>query len=156
LPMLARTLVYYAVVAGFWTLLLARLPHERIWFFADIALVLILLLVNPNFPNCLVVFSMSFALLLVLEGRSDLAFAVSAIGAVSVPSRPIVLAGLLFLLIVIEWRVGKDHSLRALFRRLVPGRFAFLLPEGLLTVVFGWRSVLATMLPLQGAQFYKD
>jgi hypothetical protein len=155
-PMLACTLVYYAVMAGFWTLLLAWLPRERIWFFAVIALVPILLWVNPNFQYCLVLFSMSFALLLVLEGRSDLAFAVSAIGALSVPSLPIVLAGLLFLLIVIEWRVGKDHSLRALIRRLVPGGLAFLLLAGLLTAVFGWRSVLATMLPLQGAQSYKE
>jgi hypothetical protein len=110
--MLACTLVYYAVMAGFLTFLLARLSHERIWFFAVIALVPILLWVNPNFPYCLVIFSMSFALLLVLEGRSDLAF--------------------------------------------VPGSFAFLLLAGLLTAVFGWRSVLATMLPLQGAQFYKE
>ncbi|MGI8569073.1 MAG: hypothetical protein ACR2KT_08400 [Methylocella sp.] len=154
-PMLACTLVYYVVMAGFWTLVLARLPHERIWFFAVIAMIPILLWVNPNFPYCLVVASMSFALLLVLEGRFDLAFAVSAIGAVSVESLPLVLAALLFVLIVIERRLGQDHSLRVLIRRLVPGGLAFLLLAGLLTAVFGWRSMLATALPLQGAKFYK-
>jgi hypothetical protein len=155
-PMLACALVYYVAMAGFWTLLLARLPQQRIWLFAVIALVPILLWVNPNFPYCLALFSMSFALLFVLAGRSDLALAASAIGAFSVPSLPLVLAALLFLLVVIEWRLGKDPSLRALMTRLAPGGLAFLLLTGLLTAVFGWRPVLATMLPWQGRQFYKE
>jgi hypothetical protein len=154
-PLLVCTLVYVVLMAVFWTRLLRHMPPERIWLGAIVAISPFLIWVNPNFPYTLVQLSIVFALLCVLERKLDIALAVSVIGCLSVPSLPLVLAGLLVGVIVVDWWLESDRSYRYLVRQLAPGVATYILIASLLVLVFGSQSVSATALPFQGAQFYK-
>jgi hypothetical protein len=154
-PLIACTIATLILMAGFWTLLLRQLPKQQIWLITIIALSPTLFQVNPNLPYSLVQISMLFALLFVLEGRLDIALAVSAVGCLSVPSLPLVLTALLLLLIVINWRINSDRSAAYLIRQLAPGACAYVLLALILCLSFGYRSVVATVLPVFGIKFYR-
>jgi len=155
-PMIGCTVGALLLGAVFWARLVGHLPDAKVGLVAVLALAPILLWVNPNFPYSLVLLSILFALLFVLERRLDLAMAVSVLGWLSVPSLPLVLTALLFLLIVVQWWLDGERSAAVLARQLGPGVVTFVVAAALLAVVFGARSLLATVLPIRGAAMYKS
>src|SRR5580765_3424911 len=105
-PMVGSTVAVMLLMALRRARLLRYVNSRWLCLAAVVVLTPTILWVNPNFPYSLVDLSMMYALLLVLEGRTDLALAVSAIGCFSVPSLPLALTAMLALLIVLEWRMG--------------------------------------------------
>jgi hypothetical protein len=99
--------------------------------------------------------SILFALVFVLERRLDIAMAVAAVGCASVPSLSLVLTALLLFLIVIDWWINTNHSPAHLIRQLAPGVSTYVLLAGVLIIIYGYQSVLATALPVQGMQHYR-
>jgi hypothetical protein len=154
-PLIACTIATLILTAGFWALLLRHFPKQLIWLISVIAMSPTLFQVNPNLPYSLVQVSMLFALLFVLEGRLDIALAVSVVGCLSVPSLPLVLTALLLLLILIDWRINSDRSAAYLIRQIAPGACAYVLLALILCLIFGYRSVVATALPVFGIKFYR-
>jgi hypothetical protein len=154
-PLIGCTVATLILMAGFWTLLLRHLPKHRIWLFTVIVMSPTLFQVNPNLPYSLVQLSMLFALFFVLQGRLDIALAVSAVGCWSVPSLSLVLTALLLTLIAIDWRVNGNRLAGYLVRQLAPGACSYVLLGIILCLSFGYRSVLATALPISGIKFYR-
>lgn len=154
-PMITFTVATLIPMAGFWALFLRHLPEQRIWLVTVVAISPILFLVNCTLPYSLVQLSMLFALLFVLERRLDIALAVSVVGCLSVPSLPLVLTGLLLFLIVADWWINSDRSAAYLIRHLAPGACTYALLALILSLSYGYRSVLATALPILGMRFYK-
>ena len=154
-PMIGWTVVTLVAKAAFWARLIGRLPDAKVGLVAVIALSPILLWVNPNFPYSIVELSILFAILAVLEERLDLAMPISVLGWWSVPSLPLALTALLFLLIVAVWWLGGERAPAVLARRLAPGIGSFVALAALLAAVFGTKSMLATVLPISGAAHYR-
>lgn len=154
-PMVGCTAVTVVLMAAFWGRFISHLPNQKMWLVGVIAICPTLLPINPILPYSLVQLSMLFALLAVLEKRLDIALAVSAVGCLSVPSMPLVLFLLLVVAIVAEWWLRSDHSIRRLFRQLAPGISAYVLLSAILMGTYGVKSLVATMLPVLGVQFYE-
>ena len=155
-PMLMLTFVYYGLAAAFWSCLIAPLAQARTFLCAFIVLIPLVLWINPNLPYCLVLGSMLGSFICVLGKRLDVALAVSTVGVFSVPSLSIVLVALLVSLILYEEWIASDRSARRTLLMLSYGFVTFICLAGLLVAVFGWQSLLSTLLPLKGAQFYKE
>ena len=154
-PLLGCTVISLVLMAAFWARLLRYMPPRKIWLVTVVALSPTLILVNPILPYCLVQLSMLFALLFVLEDRLDIALAISAVGCLSVPSLPLVLTALLLLLIVVKWWVSTDRSGLRLIRQLAPGALTYVLLAGLLSLIYGFKSVVFTAFPVLGMKFYR-
>jgi hypothetical protein len=154
-PLLGFTVISLGLMAAFWARLLRYMPPQKIWLVTVVALSPTLILVNPILPYCLVQLSMLFALLFVLEDRLDIALAISAVGCLSIPSLPLVLTALLLLLIVINWWVSTDRFGLHLIRQLAPGALTYVLLAGLLSLIYGFKSVAFTALPILGMKFYR-
>jgi len=154
-PLIGCTIIYLILTALFWARLLQHLPNQKIGLAAVVALSPIIIIVNPNFPHCLLILSILFSLLFVLERRLDIALACSVVGAVSVPSLPLVMVALIVFLTVFSWWVGPDRTILNLAKQLWPGIVTYLVLISFITGFFGFRSVLATALPFQGASFYR-
>ncbi len=154
-PMIGCAVVALVLVAAFCALLLRYIPEQKTWWLVFIAISPVFLWVNPNFPNSLLQLSILFALLFVLDGRLDIAMAVAAIGCLSVPSLPLVLAALLLFLMILDWRSNANHSGAYLIRQLAPGVATYVLLAAILAIIYGYQSVFATALPGQGMQHYK-
>jgi hypothetical protein len=154
-PMIGCAVVALVLLAAFCALLLRYLPEQKIWGLIFIAISPIFLWVNPNFPSSLLQLSILFALLFVLERRLDIAMAVAAVGCLSVPSLSLVLTALLLFLIVVDWWITTNHSPAYLVRQLAPGVSTYVLLVVVLIIIYGYQSVLATALPVQGMQHYQ-
>ena len=102
-PMIGCTVVVLILMAAFWSRFVGYLSDRWIYLAAVVAISPYLLWINPNFPYSLVQLSMLFALLFLLEGRPEVALAVSMIGCFSVPSLPLLLTVLLAGYITIDW-----------------------------------------------------
>jgi hypothetical protein len=155
-PMLGCSALVLVLSAIFWARLLEHLPPQRRWLASVIALSPTIVSVNPVWPYSLAVLSILFALLFVLEDRLDIAFAVSAVGCFCVPSITLVLTLLIAFIIVVNWRLGEKRNLSQLANLLTPGLLAYMGVAALLSLVYGYRSLAATALPLAGAKFYKE
>ena len=153
-PMVGCTVVVLILMAAFWSSFVGRVSNRWSYIFAVVAIAPFLLWVNPNFPYSLVQLSILFALLFVLEGRPEVALAVSVVGCFSVPSLPLLLTSLLAMYIALDWWIGSDRSIAVLARRLAPGALTYLLIAAGLSLYFGYRSVLVTALPIMGVKFY--
>jgi hypothetical protein len=153
-PMVGCTVVVLILMAMFWSRFVGYLSRRWIYLVAVVAISPYLLWINPNFPYSLVQLSMLFALLFLLEGRAEVALAVSVIGCFSVPSLPLLLTGLLGLYIVADWWTGDNRSFSELVRRVAPGILTYVLLGIGLSAFFGYKSVLATALPIMGVRFY--
>ena len=154
-PMIGWTVLALLAKAAFWARLIGRLPDAKVGLAAVIALSPILLWVNPTFPYSIVELSILFAILAVLEGRWALAMPISVLGWFSVPSLPLALTAVLFLLIVAGWWLDGERAPAVLARRLAPGIGVFVALAALLAAVFGTKSVVTTLLPLSGAAHYR-
>jgi len=155
-PMLGFTFAALVLTALFWASLLEYLPRNWFWVAGIAALAPILVSVNPLFPYTLVLLSMLFSMLFVLQGRLDLALAASTIGCLAVPSMPLVLAILLVICIVVAWATGEDRRVSRLARQLAPGVLLYAALSGVLALFFGVKSVMATALPIAGAKYYQS
>src|SRR5271168_4127414 len=153
-PLIGCTVVVLILMAMFWARFVRCVSNRWLSIVAVIAISPILLPVNPNLPYALVQVTMLFALLFLVEGRADLALAVSVIGGFSVPSLPLLLTGLLAIYVVAEWWINSSRSISLLARKLAPGALTSILLIVGLSLFFGVRSVLATALPLLGTKFY--
>jgi hypothetical protein len=92
-PMIGCTVVVLIWMAAFWSRFVGYLSDRWTYLAAVVAISPYLLWINPNLAYSLVQLSMLFALLFLLEGRLEVALAVSVIGCFSVPSLPLLLAG---------------------------------------------------------------
>jgi hypothetical protein len=154
-PLLAFDAIYIPLMAVFWAWLVGRTPQPRTWLLVGVALSPILLWVNPNFPYVLVQLSLLFSLLLVYERRLSAALCVAVIGCYSVPSLPLVAAATIVFLIVLDWWQSPDRRGAALWRALAPGLAVAALLGSVFIGVYGYDSVLASLLPLRGMSFYQ-
>jgi hypothetical protein len=155
-PILACNLIYFLLIAAGWTLVIRALSRHRLWMLVLAALSPLVISVNPTLPYSLVMLSMLWALVLVLYGRGSWALAVAAVGCVSVPSVPLVLAALLVVMIVIEWWLDGSRRIGGLVWRLLPGAVTYGLLVSVLVAAFGIGPMLATATPLTGMEFYKS
>jgi hypothetical protein len=155
-PILACNLIYFLLIAAGWTLVIRALSRHRLWMLVLAALSPLVISVNPTLPYSLVMLSMLWALVLVLYGRGSWALAVAAVGCVSVPSVPLVLAALLVVMIVIEWWLDGSRRIGGLVWRLLPGAVTYGLLVSVLVAAFGIGPMLATATPLTGMAFYKS
>ena len=153
-PLIGCTIAVLILMAMFWARIVWWVSNRWLSIVAVIAISPLLLIVNPNLPYSLVQLSMLFALLFLVEGRSDIALAVAAIGTFCVPSLPLLLTGLLAIYVVAEWWINSERSISLLARKLAPGVLTYVLLVVGLSLFFGVRSVLATALPLLGTKVY--
>jgi len=154
-PLIGCHFVYILLTAAAWTMIVRRLSRPWAWTAAVIAVIAIVLWVNPNFPYVLVQLSLLFSIAFLLQRRYSLAIAVSAIGCWSVPTVTLLASALLVGIALIAWVTGPDRSMRSLLRLLLPGALAYIGLGLILAAVFGTQSVIATALPFQGMAFYK-
>lgn len=154
MPMIGLTFVYFAAMVVFCALIRRHLPENRIWGIALLALSPIVFWINPTFPYCLVMLSVLYSLLFVLEGRFGIALATAIVGCVSVPSIPIALVGLLVVAIVADWRMRPDRRPADLASEFLPGAIVYTSLVALFCLEFGWRSTLATATPLSQLHHY--
>jgi hypothetical protein len=154
-PLIGCTVVVVILMALFWALFVRTVSNRWIYLVAVLAISpLVLGGINPNLPYSLVQLSMLFTLLFLLEGRPEIALAVSMIGCVSVPSLPLLLTGLLVLYIVADWWAKGKFTLSVLMRRLAPGILTYAVLAVCLGAFFSFRSMVATALPLMGMKYY--
>jgi hypothetical protein len=153
-PVLALSMAYLVAVAAFCARLRRHLPPGRNWTLALFALSPIMLVVTTTGSYCFVILSILFALLFVIEARLDIALAVVTVGCVSVPSLPIVLGFLLIVAILIDWVTSPVRNVALLARQLLPGVVTYAALVALLTLVFGWPSVVRTLTPISQLGHY--
>jgi len=155
-PLLAFDVPYVLLTAYFWAWFVAQTPQPPRWLLACVLLTPILLWANPNFPYVFVQLSLLFCLLFVYERRLEAALCVAVVGCYCVPSLPFVAAGVVGIFIVVEWWGRADRNVVSLARALAPGAAVFVLLGALLSAVFGFQSVVATLFPMTGAKFYQS
>ena len=153
-PLIGCNAVVLILFAMFWSSFLRVLANRWLYLLAVVAICTLLMCVDLNLPYQMVQVSMLFTLLYILEGRPELALAVSTVGCLSVPSLPILLTGLVVLYILADWWALGNHSVSLLARRLAPGVLTYLLLTAVLAAFFGFRSMLITALPFLGVNFY--
>jgi hypothetical protein len=154
-PLLAFDALYMPAMAIFWAWFTGRTPQPRTWVWAAVVLSPILLWVNPNFPYVLVQLSLLFSLLLVYERRLSAALCVAVIGVFSVPSIPIVACALIGCLILLDWWQTPGRNFGALLRSVAPALVLAAVLAGVFIGIYGFGSLVASLLPLKGASFYR-
>ena len=153
-PLIGCTVAVLILMAVFWSRFVGYLSDRWTYLATVVAISPYLLWINPNLAYSLVQLSMLFALLFLLEGRLEVALAVSVIGCFSVPSLPLLLTVLLAGYIATDWWTSDNRTLLVLMRRLAPGMLTYGLLGIGLSAFFGYKSVLATALPIMGVRFY--
>ena len=154
-PIISLHVCHLALMSGALTVIVRHTPKPMLWNLGAIALVPIIIWINPNLSYVLVQVSMLWALAMLLEKRYRLAVVIAAFGCWSVPSMPLVLAALLVLVLFGCWWLEGPRTVKRLIQLGYPGLLAYLGTGAVLTAYFGIDSVLATALPFQGASFYK-
>ncbi len=154
MPVLVAGLIYAAALGALWAAILGRMTRDTCAVLGSLTLIPFLIWNNPNLPYVCVNLSIFGALLLILKGRYDLALAAAAVGALSVPSLPLALFVGIAGVIVAEWALEGEFKLGSLVARLAPGFGTYAVLAALLASVFGWRSMMATILPVSGGAFY--
>ena len=155
-PLIGLHVAYMLLMAAVWTMIVRRLSQPLLWTAVVLPLVPIILWVNPNLPYVLVQLSMMFGLAFALRGQLRIALAISAVGCWSVPTVTLLFSAALLAAIFLHWWATPTRSVRSLVHELAPGAAAYLGLGLMLAAYFGWQSVLATALPLQGMAFYKS
>ncbi len=154
-PIIGLHICYLALMSAALTVVVRHTPKPMLWNLGAIALVPIIIWVNPNLSYVLVQVTMLWSIALLLERRYRLAVVVSAFGCWSVPSLPLVLSASLVVLLFACWWLEGPRTLKRLLQLGYPGLLAYLGIGAGLAAYFSIDSVLATALPFQGASFYK-
>ncbi len=157
-PTLAMLVLYVVSMLIFWTLLTREIGQS--WMTFGILLGLSEMMIffapwPPTLAHMLMKISLAFSLYFMMKHRLSLALSVAALGALAVPSMPIVLTGLIALIIAWEWGRMPGRKVRGLARQLAPAAAAYAGCVVLMTPFFGWRSVLQSLVPTGGAKLYR-
>jgi hypothetical protein len=96
-----------------------------------------------------------YSLYFVLKGNLRLALVLAALGALSVPSLPLALSGVLSLVILWQWWRNPRKSLRNLAAQFAPAAVVYGGTVLLLTAWYGWKSVIRSLLPAGGLIHYR-
>jgi multisubunit Na+/H+ antiporter MnhF subunit len=155
-PILALGLIYAVALGALWAAILTRMTRNTWTVLGSLTIIPFLIWNNPNLPYVCVNLAIFGSLLLILKERYDLALAAAAVGALSVPSLPLAMFLGIACVIVAEWALQGEFKLGSLIARLAPGLGTYVLLAALLAEVFGWRSLMATILPISGSTYYKS
>jgi hypothetical protein len=109
----------------------------------------------PTPAHALMELSLAFSLYFVLKQRLSLALLIAALGAMTIPSLPIALTGLITLVIVWKWWRIPGRTVRGLAAQLAPAAAGYAGAVLLMAAFFGWRPVLQSLFPLGGARVYR-
>jgi hypothetical protein len=147
-----------ALTVVFWWLLARELGFS--WMNFAILLGLYEMMVGlafsgPTPAHGLVRVLLAFSLLLALKGRLGLALVLAAFAALSIPSLPIILIGLLSVLIIFQWWQAPQRRLRDLAGQLAPALVVYGLGVLTFTIIFGLRSTLPSLFPIHGMALYR-
>jgi len=155
MPILVAGLIYAAALGALWAAILRRMTRNTYAILGSLTIIPFLIWNNPNLPYVGVNLAIFGALLLILQGRYNLALASAAVGALSVPSLPLAMFLGIACIIVAEWALEGDFKPASLIASLLPGLATYTLVASLLAAVFGWHSLIATILPVSGSAYYE-
>jgi len=156
--MLGFLFIDIVLIIVFWCLLCRELGESWLNFVVLVGLsgLMAARVSEPLTPaHVLLELSLMFSLYFVLKGNLRLALLLAALGALSVPSLPLALAGLLGLVILWQWWRSPQHHLRGLVTQLAPAAIVYVGTVVLLTAWYGWESVIPSLLPTRGAIHYR-
>jgi hypothetical protein len=157
-PTLGLLLIYLLLMLTFWNLLCREIGQSLTNFGVLLGLSGIMMYIAPWPPtpaHVLLELSLAFSLYFLLKRRFSLALFVAALGALAIPSLPIVLAGLLTLAIAWEWWQAPARTVRGLVTQLAPAAVGYAGVVALMMAFFGRRPVLLSLVPLSGARLYR-
>lgn len=157
-PTLGLLMIYLLAMLAFWTLLCRDIGSSFTNFGVLLGLSGLMIYIAPWPPtpaHALMELSLAFALYFVLKGRLPLALLIAALGALTIPSLPIALTGMITLIIVWEWWQTPGRVFRGLVTQLAPAAAAYAVTVMLMAALFGWRPVWQSLLPLGGARLYR-
>ncbi len=156
--MFGLLVVYWLSMLAFWILLSRSIVQSLLSFCVLLGLSDLMLYVAPWPPtpaHVLQNLSLALSIYFLLQHRLSLAMLIAALGALTVPSLPIFLAGLIALLLVREWWQTPGRTVGVLARQFAPAVIGYSGVVVLLVAFFGLRSVLPSLLPLGGARLYR-
>jgi hypothetical protein len=157
-PTLGMLVLYLIAMLIFWTLLTREIGQSWVNFGILLGLSEMMIFFAPWPPtlaHMLMKISIAFSLYLIMRQRFSLALSIAALGALAVPSIPIVLTGIIALIIAWEWWRKPGRSVRRLAIQFVPAATAYVCCVLLMIPFFGWRSVSQSLLPVGGAKLYR-
>lgn len=157
-PTLGLLAIYMLSMLVFWNLLCRELGQSPTNFGILAGLCSLMIWIVPWPPGAahvLMELSMAYSLYFALMHRYALALLAAAMGALAIPSLPIVLAGLLALAIAWEWWQTPGRTVRGLLRQYTPAAVAYTGVVVCMAGFFGWRSVLPSLGPWGGAASYR-
>ena len=150
--------VYLLLVILFWDLLNRELGYSWLNFAILVGLSSMITGIVSSIPtpsHALLRLFLIFSLYFSLKGKNALALALAMVGSLFVPSLPIILSGLLALVILCQWWTCSHRSIRSLLAQFVPAAVSYAVAVLVLIGFYGARSVIPSLLPLQGAAHYK-
>jgi hypothetical protein len=150
--------IYLLAMLAFWTLLCWDIGPSLVNFGIVLGLSSLMIYIDPWPPtpaHALMQLSLAFGLYFLLKHRLSLALLIAALGALTIPSLPIALTGLITLVMVWEWWRTPSRTTRGLATQLAPAAAGYAGAVLLMAAFFGWRSVLKSLFPLGGARVYR-
>jgi hypothetical protein len=157
-PTLAMLALYVLSMLVFWALLTREIGQTWVTFGILLGLSEMMIFFvpwPPTLAHMLMKISIAFSLYFMMKQRLSLALSVAALGALAVPSLPIVLTGIIALIIAWEWWQKPGRTLLRLVAQIAPAVAAYGGCVLLMTAFFGWRSVLQSLVPTGGAKLYR-
>jgi hypothetical protein len=150
--------IYLLAMLAFWTLLCWDIGPSLANFGILLGLSSLMLYIDPWPPtpaHASMELSLAFALYFLLKHRLSLALLIAALGALTIPSLPMALTGLITLVMVWEWWRTPRRTARGLATQLAPAAAGYAGAVSLMAAFFGWRSVLQSLFPLSGTRLYR-
>lgn len=157
-PTLGVLVIYLLAMVAFWILFLREFGPTLTNFGVFLGLLSMTIYIDPWPPtpaHVLMQLSLAYSLYFLLKQRLSLALLIAALGTLTIPSLPIALTGLVALVIAREWWRGPRRTLRRLATQFGPAAVAYAAAVLVMTVFFGWRSVLPSLVPVGGAKLYR-
>ncbi len=109
----------------------------------------------PNLAHCIEAVILSHALAAQVRGSNRIALALATLAVFDKPSMGYIFGAILLLLIALE--VRRNHgTLRDFLDALIPAAIIFAVLSAILIAVYGARSFLVTMLPIEGVSLYRE
>ena len=155
---LGMLVLYLLLMLTFWSLLTRDIGQS--WANFGILLGLCDMMIffvpwPPTLAHMLMKISLAFSLYFFMKQRLSLALSIAALGALAVPSLPIVLTILIALAIAWEWWHAPVRAVRGLVTKLAPAAVMYAGAVLIMVAFFGWRAVLQSLIPAGGARLYR-
>ena len=150
--------IYLLGMLTFWILLCREIGPSLANFAVLLGLSSLTIFLDPWPPtpaHAFMQLSLAFSLYFVLKRRLSLALFIAALGALTIPSLPITLTGLIALTITWEWGRTPGRTVRGLATQFVPAVVGYAGTVLLMTAFFGWQAVLQSLIPFAGARLYR-